>query len=206
MLAQGVDLVEHGNDFQDSLEFARELATERGFALIESFHLQLVLGTATFALELLDAASQLDTVYVPIGMGSSICGMAAVRNALGLKTRIVGVIASEAPAQALSFEQKRLVAAPARTVIADGLACRTPHPQALELIWANVERIVEVTEIEISRAMRVYYEDTHNLAEGAGAASLAAVIKTSKEVDGQRVGIILTGGNVDRETYLSILQ
>jgi threonine dehydratase len=205
MQAQGAELVEHGEDFQAALEHGRSLAAERGLAFIESFDERLVLGTATYALEFFEGTPQLDRVYVPIGMGSSICGMATARNALGLNTEIVGVTAEAAPAHALSFKERRLVEAPARTVIADGLACRTPHPQALEVIFANVSRVAEVSDDEIEAAMRAYYEDTHNLAEGAGAAALAAALKEKQQIAGKRIGLALTGGNVDREVYAAVL-
>jgi threonine dehydratase len=205
MLAQGVELVEHGHDFQESLEFAGTLAVERGYAMVDSFHERLVMGTATYALELFQAAPPLDTVYVPIGLGSSICGVAAARNALGLKTEIVGVVSSESPSYSLSFKERRIVEAPSRTAIADGLACRTPNSQAMEIIWNDVARIVEVTDAEIAQAMRAYYQDTHNLAEGAGAAPLAAALKESGSRRGKRIGIVLSGGNVDRETYQAVL-
>jgi threonine dehydratase len=205
MLAQGVELVEQGQDFQESLEFARHLAAERGFHFADSFNERLVMGTATFALELFEGAPALDAVYVPIGMGSSICGMAAARNALGLKTEIVGVGASECPAYALSFKQRELVEAPALSKVADGLACRTPNIEALEIIWQEVARIVEVSDAEIAAAMLAYYQDTHNLAEGAGAAALAAALKEKNSVQGKRIGILLTGGNVDWETYAAAL-
>jgi len=205
MQAQGVELVEHGQDFQDSLEYARILADERGFAMVDSFHERLAMGTATYAVELFEAAPALDAVYVPIGMGSSVCGMSAARNALFLTTEIVGVVASDAPSHALSFKQRKVVEATARTRIADGLACRLPHPQAMEVIWNNVARIVEVSEAEIAQAMRAYYQDTHNLAEGAGAAPLAAALKEKKSVSGKRIGIVLTGGNVDMEMYCEAL-
>ncbi len=205
MLAQGVELVEHGRDFQESLEFAATLAVDRGFTYVESFHERLVMGTATYALELFQAAPPLDTIYVPIGLGSSICGVAAARNALGLGTEIAGVVSSEAPSYSHSFKERRIVEAPSRTAIADGLACRTPNPQAMEIIWNNVARIVEVTDAEIAQAMRAYYQDTHNLAEGAGAAPLAAALKESSSQRGKRIGIVLSGGNVDRETYQDVL-
>ena len=160
MLAQGVELVEHGEDFQESLEFARTLAERRGYAMIDSFHERLVMGTATYALELFEAAPPLDAVYVPIGLGSSICGASAARNALGLKTEIVGVVAAGSPSYALSFRQKKVVEAPSLTLIADGLACRKPNAAAMEAIWENVARVVEVSEAEIAFAMRVYYRDT----------------------------------------------
>jgi threonine dehydratase len=205
MLAQGVELVEYGQDFQESLEFARSLAADKGFQLVDSFHERLVMGTATYALELFQAAPPLETVFVPIGMGSSICGVAAARNALGLKTEIVGVVAAECPAYALSFRRRELVEAPALSRIADGLACRTPNIEALEVIWENVARVDEVSDAEISEAMLAYYQDTHNLAEGAGAAGLAAALQEKISLRGKRIGIVLTGGNVDRETYQAVL-
>ena len=203
MIAQGAELVQHGHDFQASLEFARTLAAERGFAFVESFHERLVWGTATYALELFESAPPLDRIYVPIGMGSSICGVAAARNALKLQTEIAGVTSAACPAYALSFREGKLVEAPARTLIADGQACRTPSPQALEIIWANVSRIVEVSDEEIADAMAAYYQDTHNLAEGAGASSLAAALKEKSSVVGKRIGVVLSGGNVDRETFVA---
>jgi threonine dehydratase len=205
IMAQGAELVEHGHDFQASLEFAANLAADRGFAMVESFHQRLVMGTATFALELFEAAPPLDAVYVPIGLGSSICGVAAACKALGLATEIVGVVAAESPSYALSFRQRMIVEAPARTIISDGQSCRTPNPQAMGIIWENVARIVEVTDAEIAQAMRAYLQDTHNLAEGAGASSLAAALKEKDNLAGKRIGIILTGGNVDRETYVKVL-
>jgi threonine dehydratase len=205
MQAQGAELITHGNDFQESLEFAQGLAAERGFAFIDSFHERLVDGTATFALEFLEGSPELDVVYMPIGMGSSICGMAAARNALGRKTEIVGVAAELAPAIALSFEKGVVVEAPATTAIADGLACRRPNAEALAVILENVSRIVQVSDNEILQAMRALHEDTHNLAEGAGAASMAAAFKEKEMLAKKRVGIVLTGGNVDREAYRAVL-
>jgi len=205
MIAQGAELVQHGNDFQASLECARSFAAERGLALVESFHERLVWGTATFALELFQAAPPLHRFYVPIGMGSSICGVAAARNALNLQTEIVGVTSAACPAYALSFSQRRLVEAPALTRIADGQACRTPSPEALEIIWAHVARIIEVSDEEIAEAMAVFYQDTHNLAEGAGAAALAAALHEKATLIGKRIGIVLSGGNVDRETFIAAL-
>jgi len=206
MLAQGVELLEHGQDFQESLEFARTLAKDRGFTMVDSFHERLVMGTATYALEFLEAAPELDTVYVPIGLGSSICGVSAARNALNLTTEIVGVVAASSPSYALSFAQHKVVEAPSTTAIADGLACRTPNAHAMEAIWENVARIVEVTDDEIKDAMRALYQDTHNLAEGAGAAALAGALKEKALMSpDRRIGVVLTGGNVDRETYAAVL-
>jgi threonine dehydratase len=205
MLAQDVELVEHGQDFQESLEFARRLADDLDFAMVDSFHERLVMGTATYALEFFEGAPALDTVYVPIGLGSSISGIAATRNALNLKTEIVGVVATQSPSYSLSFQQKKIVEAPSQTAIADGLACRTPNPLAMEVIWENVARIVEVTDNEIASAMRMIYEDTHNLAEGAAAAAFAGALKEKERHSGKRIGIVLTGGNVDREIYAEVL-
>jgi threonine dehydratase len=205
MLAQGVELVEHGDDFQESLEFACTLAEERGLVMVDSFHERLVMGTATYAMELFQGTPVLDRVYVPIGLGSSICGVSAARNALGLKTEIIGVVAAESPSYALSFEQHAVVAAPSLTLIADGLACRVPKASAMEVIWENVARIIQVSEDEIAEAMRALYEDTHNLAEGAGAAALAGALKEKETLKGKRIGIVLTGGNVDREMFANVL-
>jgi threonine dehydratase len=205
MIAQGADLVERGHDFQESLEFAGRLAAELGFAMVDSFHERLVMGTATYALELFEAAPPLDVVYVPIGLGSSVSGISAARNALGLKTEIVGVVSSQSPSYALSFAQHKIVEAPSNTVIADGLACRKPNPQAMEVIWSNVARIVQVSDAAVADAMRALYEDTHNLAEGAGAAALAGALQEKNRLEDKRVGIVLTGGNVDRETYERVL-
>jgi threonine dehydratase len=205
MAAQGVELVEHGHDFQAAFEYASTLAVERGFAFVESFHEQLVLGTGTYALEFFEAAPPLDAVYVPIGLGSSISGVAAARNGLGLATEIVGVVAERSPSYARSFAERRLVEALAETAIADGLAVRRPNQQALEAILENIARIVKVSESEIMEAMRALYQDTHNLAEGAGAAGLAGAMKEKDVLQGKRIGIVLTGGNVDMEAYAAVL-
>ena len=205
MVAQGAELLEHGQDFQESLEYARGLAAERGLVMVDSFHERLVIGTATYALEFLQSAPALDRVYVPIGLGSSVCGVSAARNALGLTTEIVGVVASGSPSYSLSFAQRKVVEAPARTEIADGLACRTPNGSAMEIIWENVARIVEVSDAEIAGAMRAIYEDTHNVAEGAAAAALAGATKEQAANRGRRIGIVLTGGNVDADVFARVL-
>lgn len=205
MRAQGAELIEYGYDFQASLDHAREIAAREHLALVESFHEWLVMGTATYAVEFFEGAPELDAVYVPIGLGSSICGVAAARNALGRRTAIVGVTAAESPSYALSFQQRRVVEAPANARIADGLACRVPHPDAVEVILANVDRVLQIPEVEIVQAMRAYYEDTHNLAEGAGAAALAGALHEREKLRGTRIGVVLTGSNVDREVYAEIL-
>lgn len=205
MVAQGAELIEHGHDFQESLEYARLLAAERGLGMVDSFHERLVMGTATYALEFFQGAPPLDRIYVPIGLGSSISGVSAARHALGLRTEITGVVSSASPSYALSFAQRRIVPAPSQTQIADGLACRTPAAAAMEVIWENVARIVEVSDAEIAEAMRVYYQDTHNVAEGAGAAPLAAAIREMHPNREKRIGVVLTGGNVDMDLYEKVL-
>jgi threonine dehydratase len=205
MVAQGAELIEHGQDFQESLEFARTLSAQRAYAMIDSFHERLVMGTGTYAIEFLEAVPKLDAVYVPIGLGSSICGVAAVRNALSLTTEIIGVVAAKSPSYALSFSQRKIVDAPAATALADGLACRTPNGNAMEAIWGNVSRIIEVTDDEIAAAMCAVYQDTHNLAEGAAAAAFAGAMQECESNRGKRVGIILTGANVDAPVFARVL-
>jgi threonine dehydratase len=205
MLAQGVELIEHGHDFQESLEFARTLAEQRGLVMVDSFHECLVMGTATYALEFFEGAPALATVYVPIGLGSSICGVCAARNGLGLNTKIVGVVAQQSPSYSLSFTQRKVVEAPSLTQIADGLACRMPNAKAMEIIWEYVDRIIEVSDAEIAQAMRAIYEDTHNLAEGAGAAALAGALKEKQLNEGRRIGMVLTGGNVDADLFAKVI-
>jgi threonine dehydratase len=208
MLAQGAELIEHGDDFQASLEYARELAARPGHAMVESFHPRLVMGTATYALEFFRSTPSLATIYVPIGLGSSICGVSAARNALGLETEVVGVVAAASPSYALSFLERRVVEAASQTCIADGLSCRLPNADAMQVIWDNVARIVEVTDAEIASAMRTLYEDTHNLAEGAAAAALAGAMQERSRPAAQSssIGIVLTGGNVDRDLYAQVLE
>ena len=205
MQAQGAELIEHGDDFQAANEYATELAAERGLHKVKSFDRLLVVGTGTYALEMFESAPALDTVFVPVGLGSSICGVIAARAALGLKTKIVGVVAEASPSYALSFAARKVVPHEAGTKIADGLACRLPVEEALEVILRHVDRFVEVSEDEIRSAMRAVYEDTHNVAEGAGAAAIAAVLKERSRVAGKHVGAVLTGGNVDRELFLEAL-
>ncbi len=205
MGALGAELVEHGQDFNAAFDYAKDLAQERGLHLFPSYHPTLVRGVATFSLELLRALPELDTVYVPIGLGSGINGMIAARQALGLKTRVVGVVAEQAPSYALSFEAGRPVSTNSCATLADGVAVRVPDAEALAIILEGVERVVAVSEAEIEAAMRAYFADTHNLAEGAGAAPLAALLKEKRHMSGKKVGLILSGGNVDTEVYRRIL-
>jgi threonine dehydratase len=207
MQAQGVELIEHGHDFQESLEHARELAAKPHHAMVESMHPKLILGTATYALEFFRNTPALSTVYVPIGLGSSICGVTAARNALGLTTEIVGVVAAASPSYAVSFRERRVVPVPSTTQIADGLACRLPNADAMQVIWDNVARVIEVSDTEIAAAMRAYYEDTHNLAEGAAGAALAGALKEKESLAGKSpIGIVLTGGNIDSDLYTRVLE
>jgi threonine dehydratase len=205
MRAFGAELVEHGSDFQEAAEFAARLAEERRLHFVRSFHPLLVAGVATYALELLRAVADLDTVYVPIGMGSGISGMITVRDALGLRTKVIGVVAEGAPAYALSFAAGKPVPTNAAETMADGLACRVPDRLALETILGGAERVVAVSETEIRGAMRHLYTDTHNLAEGAGAAALAALLQEKDRMAGKRVAVVLSGGNVDRDVFASVI-
>ena len=205
MRAFGAELLEAGHDFDAAREVAMRLAGERGLSMVPSFHRDLVCGVATYALELLRAAPLLDTVYVPIGLGSGICGVIAVRDALGLSTKVVGVVSTEAPAYALSFAAGKVVATNSADTMADGMAVRGPDAEALEVIVKGADRIVKVSDAEIATAMRAYYEDTHQLTEGAGAAALAALTQERERMAGKRVGLILSGGNIDRPLYLRTL-
>jgi threonine dehydratase len=203
--ALGVELVEQGHDFQAASEHAVQLASERGLHMVRSFHPQLVRGVATYALELFRAVSKLDTVYVPIGMGSGACGVVAARNAMGLQTKIVGVVSDRAPAYALSFRHRELLATETADTFADGVACRVPDPEALAVMFHGLERVLMVSEEAIKDAMRLYYTATHNLAEGAGAIALAALYRERERMKGKRVAVVLSGGNIDRELYAAIL-
>ena len=205
MRALGVELIEQGADFQASLEWAVALATERSLHLVPSFHPLLVAGVATYSLELFRAVEDIDIAYVPIGMGSGICGMIAARDALGLKTRIVGVVSSHATAYAQSFTAGRLIESPVSTRLADGMACRTPQPDALEIIQKGVDRMVRVSDDEVACAMRTMFECSHNTCEGAGAAALAAAVQEAARNAGQKVAVVASGGNVDRNVFAAVL-
>lgn len=201
----GGEVVECGRDFDEAREEAARLAQLHGLYLVPPFHPELVKGVATYALELFIAAPDLDTVYVPIGCGSGICGVIAARDALGLNTQVVGVVSKEAAAAKLSFEAGTICETASANTFADGLAVRKPVPDAFAIYGAASARIVSVSEGEIAEAMRVYYTDTHNLAEGAGAAALAALIQEREMMLGKRVAVILSGGNVDRSVYASVI-
>ena len=205
MRALGATVIECGKDFDEARAEAAALAQTRQLHLVPAFHPDLIRGVATYALELLEAVEELDTVYVPMGMGSGICGLIQTRDLLGLKTEIVGVVSSQADAFAQSVEQGRLVCTDSANTFADGLACRQPLPEALEIIAKGAARVIRVTDQEIAHAIRVYHETTHNTAEGAGAAALAGLISEQSRQQGRRIALILSGANIDRQLYASIL-
>ena len=204
MRAWGAELVEHGRDFDEAKEHAARLAREQGLASIGPYHAELVAGVGSYALELFCAVPGLDEVYVPIGCGSGISGLIAWRDELGLATRIVGVVSDQADCYALSFAAGKPVETASANTFADGMAVRVPVPAALEVIRAGADRIVRVSDDEVKAAVRHYYSDTHNLVEGAGAAPLAALLKDPAR-KGSRFAVIASGGNIDRDAYLSAL-
>jgi threonine dehydratase len=197
----GADLVEHGEDFQSAREEAGRRAKLDGLEFVPSFHPDLVLGVATYALELFGKAPDLDVLYVPIGQGSGICGCILARDLLGLATEIVGVQSTEAPSYALSFAAGTVVTTETSNTLADGMATRVPDADALAIIRKGASRMVQVTDAEVAAAIRAYWTDTHNLAEGAGAAALAAALQDKPRIRGKRVGLILSGGNIDFDLF-----
>ena len=205
MKAFGARLVEAGHDFQAAYEHALALAQRETLHFVQSYHAVLVRGVASYALELFAAVPDLDTVYVPIGLGSGISGVIAAREALGRTTKIVGVVAERAPTYALSFAAGKPVSTASADTMAGGLAVRVPDPEALDIILRGVARIVTVSEAEIRRAMRVLFTDTHNVAEGAGAAPLAAALKEHQRLSGKRVAVVQSGGNIDRAVFAEVL-
>jgi threonine dehydratase len=205
MQGLGAELIVIGSDFDACRPHAAEFADQHGYHYVPSFHADLVKGVATYALELFSAVEDLDAVYAPVGMGSGICGLISVRDLLGLQTDIIGVVADGAPAIALSLDQGRLVNTNAAATFADGMACRVPAAEPVDIIRRGAARVVRVTEDEIAEAIRAYYTDTHNLAEGAGAAPLAALLKERTSMQGKRIGLILSGGNIDREPFADVL-
>jgi threonine dehydratase len=205
MAALGAELIEHGRDFDEARARAAELATQRGLHFVPSLHPDLIRGVATYALELFEAAPPLKRIYVPIGLGSGICGVIRTRDLLGLDTEVIGVVSSAADGYAQSFAAGRIICTDSADTIADGMACRMPQPEALEIIRAGATRIVRVDDDEIRQAMRIFHEDTHNLAEGAGAAALAALIQEREINRGERAAVVLSGANVDRAALAAIL-
>ena len=205
MEAFGGELVISGKDFDESRETAAQIERDKGYHFVPSFHPKLVVGVATYAHEFFEKHNDLEVVYVPIGMGSGIASLITVRDLMGLKTDIVGVVAQNACAFAHSFDAKKPVATATANTFADGMACRQPLAQALDVVLSGAARVVCVSDNEIASAIRHIYTDTHNLAEGAGAASVAAMLKESDSFNYKKAGVILTGGNIDMQVFAKIL-
>jgi threonine dehydratase len=205
MRAFGAELIEAGEDFDAARAVALKTADQRGLAMVPSFHADLVAGVASYALELFGAFPDLGTVYVPIGLGSGICGVIAVRDALGLKTEIVAVVSEIADAAARSIEAGHIIEGDSARTFADGMATRIPSPDAFAIYGKAVARVIRVSDDEVAEAIRIYHEDTHNMAEGAGAAPLAALIKDTGRQHNKACGVILCGGNIDRDWAATVL-
>ena len=204
MCALGAELIEHGGDFQQAREHAAALAQERGLHFVPSFHRDLVRGVASYWIEFFRAV-QPAVVFVPVGQGSGICACIAARAHTGVATRIVGVVSAHATAYLDSYRAGRCIEAPVTTLLADGMACRVPDAEPLEAIRREVDDIVAVSDDEVAAAMRALFADTHNVAEGAGAASLAAALQRRDRWRGQTVGVTLCGGNVDSAVFARVL-
>jgi len=202
----GGTVIEFGEDFDDARVEAQRLSEQENLFMVPPFHRELVRGVASYALELFSAAADLDTVYVPVGCGSGICGVIAARDALGLRTEIVGVVSARALAVKLSFESGALTETDSAATFADGIAVRVPVKEAFDIYSKGADRMIEVTDDEIAAAIRIYFSDTHNAAEGAGAASLAALLSERNRMRGKTVAVILTGGNIDTEDFAAVLQ
>ena len=206
MRAFGAELVEFGDDFDEAREEAYRVAEAEGLFIVPPFHTELVRGVATYAYELLRDQPQIETLYVPIGCGSGICGCIAARDALGLSTKIVGVVSENAQTAKLSAESGRLIETETARTFADGMAVRVPMQEALDIYGPGAERIVTVSDAEVAEAIRVYYRDIHNLAEGAGAAPMAALMQEADAMKGREVAVILCGGNIDTDWFVTVLQ
>ena len=205
MRALGVTLIEHGSDFQEAREHAMQLAAQRGAHMVPSFHADLLRGVATYWWEFLRAVPQMEVAYVPIGQGSGACSAIAAKLALGHRVRIVGVVSRHATTYADSVAAGRVIEAPVTTQLADGMACRVADPEALAIIAPHIDHIVQVSDDEVAVAMRAIFTDTHNAAEGAGAAAFAAALQEKSLLAGQTVGLALTGGNVDAAVFGQVL-
>ena len=205
MRALGVTLIEHGDDFQAAREHAERLAAERGAHMVPSFHPALISGVSTYWWEFFHAVPQLDVVYVPIGLGSGACSAIAARRALGHRARIVGVVSTGATTYADSMAAGRVVEVPVSTRLADGMAVRRADAHALAVLREHLDHIVQVSDAEVAQAMRDLFTDTHNVAEGAGAAAFAAAMQERARLAGQVVGVTLCGGNVDASVFAQVL-
>ena len=206
MRALGAQLIEFGTDFQESREYAIALAEQQGLHMVPSLHTDLVRGVATYWMEFFNAQPELDVIYVSIGQGSGICAAVAARNVLGLSTKIIGVVSSHALAYKLSFEQGTIVESPVSTLLADGMACRIPDASSMKVIAQYVEQVVAVSDIDVAAAMKLIFLATHNVAEGAGAAALAAAMNNKAGLKGKKVGLSLSGGNVDHDVFSKVLK
>jgi threonine dehydratase len=204
MRALRVELIEHGSEFQESREHAALLAQQRGLHFVPSYHRDLLLGVMTYWIEFFDAV-QPEVTYVPIGMGSGFCAAAAARAHTGVKTKLIGVISAHATAYMDSFKARKLLEAPVSTVIADGMACRVPDQAALDVICKEAHDVIAVTDDEVKAAMRLLFTATHNVAEGAGAASLAAAMQQKDQWQGKVIATTLCGGNVDADVFAKVL-
>ncbi len=205
MCAFGAELIVHGHDFQASREHASAIGVERGLEIVPSYHPDLVLGVATYARELFAAAGELDAVYVPVGMGSGISAIIGVRDLLGLRTEVIGVVAKAAPATACSMVAGRVVTTETAETFVDGVACRVPDADAIAVICAGAARVLTISEDDAAEAMRVLFTTTHNAAEPAGALAFAGLLEERSWAAGKRVAVIQTGGNVDADMFLRVL-
>ena len=205
MRAFGAELIEFGDDFDEARVEAFRAADAEGLAFVPTFHREMVRGVATYGCEFLSARPDMDVVYVPIGCGSCICGLIAARDALGLKTEVVGVVSGKADCVLRSVQAGRLIETSSADTFADGLAVRVPVQEAFDIYSRGASRIVSVTDDEVAEAVRLYYRTTHNLAEGAGAAALAALMQDRRSLGGRRAGVILCGGNIDTDVFAQVL-
>ncbi len=205
MRAFGAELIEHGADFDTARQEAFRVAEAEGLFIVPPYHIELVRGVATYAYELFTAHPDLDTVYVPIGCGSGICGTIMARDALGLNTKIVGVVSDQAQTAKLSFDAGRMIETNSANTFADGMAVRVPVQDAFDIYSKGAERIIAVSDDEVAEAIRLYFTATHNVAEGAGAAPLAGLMQERDQMAGKRVGVILCGGNIDTGWFKTVL-
>jgi threonine dehydratase len=205
MQAFGAELIEHGRDFDEAREYAAGLAEQRGYEYGKSFDKDLVLGVATYAHELFTAEPDLDAVYVPIGLGSGVCGVISARDAMKHKAKVIGVVSDRANTYRLSMDAGRCVPTNSATTFADGMAVRVPSPDALAIMQNGMAGLVEVSDDEVAEAIRVLYSDTHTLAEGAGAAAFAALTRERDKWQGKRVAVVVSGQNIDRPWMATVL-
>ncbi len=205
MRAWGAQVVEFGADFDAAREEAGRRASAGEGEFVPSFHEDLIRGVATYAHELMTSVNDLDVIYCPIGMGSGIASLVAVRDLLGIRTQIVGVVSAHADAMAQTIAADGIVSTETANTFADGMATRFPNQEAVSIIRQGVERLVRVSDDEVASAIRRLYRCTHNVAEGAGAAACAAAYQERQQISGKRIAVILTGGNIDRAWFVQVL-